>query len=136
MPSAPPRTCTSAVVHDFANRRFGIRGYFDKVEIGIRGDAEGVFDAHDAHLLPAWSDETDLRYAYALVDAGLSADVASPWSACFRLTARCTHRTTSEDATPTAAKALHKQGPGRPITADSRLRMPQNEHLKCPRPDR
>ncbi|BBY92239.1 hypothetical protein MGALJ_19080 [Mycobacterium gallinarum] len=66
-----------AVVHDLANRWFGVRGYFDKVEIGIRGDAEGVFDAHNAYLLAAWSDETDFRYADALVDAGLSADGAS-----------------------------------------------------------
>ena len=66
-----------AVVHDLANRGFGIRGYFDKVEIGIRGDAESVFDAHNAYLLAAWSDQTDFRYANALVDAGLSADGAS-----------------------------------------------------------
>ncbi|MCB2020288.1 MAG: tRNA (guanosine(46)-N7)-methyltransferase TrmB, partial [Burkholderiaceae bacterium] len=30
-----------AVVHDLADRRSGIGGYFDEVEIGIRGDAEG-----------------------------------------------------------------------------------------------
>ena len=52
-------------------------GYFDKVEIGVRGDAEGVFDAHDAYLLATWSDQADFRYADALVDAGLSADGAS-----------------------------------------------------------
>ncbi len=66
-----------AVVHDLANRRFGIWSYFDKVEIGIRGDAEGVFDAHNAYLLATWSDQTDFRYSNALVDAGLSADGAS-----------------------------------------------------------
>jgi hypothetical protein len=66
-----------AVVHDLANRRFGIRGYFDKVEIGIRGDAESVFDAYDSYLLAAWSDKADFRYADTLVDAGLSADGAS-----------------------------------------------------------
>ena len=66
-----------AVVHDLADRRFGVRSYFDKVEIGIRGDAECVFDAHDAYLLTAWSDQADFRYANALVDAGLSADGAS-----------------------------------------------------------
>jgi hypothetical protein len=66
-----------AVVHDLANRRFGVRGYFDKVEIGIRGDAEGVFDAHNAYLLATWSDETNFRDSNALVDTGLSADGAS-----------------------------------------------------------
>ena len=66
-----------AVVHDLANRRFGVRGYFDKVEIGIRGDAEGVFDAHDAYLLATWSDKADFRDSNALVDTGLSADGAS-----------------------------------------------------------
>ena len=66
-----------AVVHDLADRRLGVRRYFDKVEIGIRGDAEGVFDAHDAYLLATWSDQADFRYSNALVDAGLSADGAS-----------------------------------------------------------
>jgi hypothetical protein len=66
-----------AVVHDLANRRFSVRGYFDKVEIGIRGDAEGVFDAHNAYLLATWSDQADFRYSNALVDTGLSADGAS-----------------------------------------------------------
>ncbi len=71
-----------AVVHDLAHRRFGFRGYFDEVEIGIRCHAECVFDAHDAHLLPAGSDQTDFRYADALVDAGLSADGASLVRSC------------------------------------------------------
>jgi hypothetical protein len=66
-----------AVVHDLADRRPGIWGYFHKVEIGIRGDAEGVFDAHDAYLLATRSDQADFRYADALVDACLSADGAS-----------------------------------------------------------
>src|ERR1700722_8965788 len=66
-----------AVVHDLANRRFGVWGYFDEVEICIRGDAQCVFDAHNAYLLTAWSDQADFGYADALVDAGLSADGAS-----------------------------------------------------------
>ncbi|BBY29883.1 hypothetical protein GCM10023114_05520 [Mycolicibacterium sediminis] len=66
-----------AVVHDLAHRRLGIRCYFDKVEIGIRGDAEGIFDAHDAYLLTTRSNEADFGYANALVDACLSADGAS-----------------------------------------------------------
>ncbi|BBX92257.1 hypothetical protein MBOE_39060 [Mycolicibacterium boenickei] len=66
-----------AVVHDLADRWSGIRSYFDKVEIGIRGDAEGVFDAHNAYLLATWSDQADFWYTNALVDAGLSADGAS-----------------------------------------------------------
>ncbi|BBX44652.1 hypothetical protein GCM10009641_56310 [Mycobacterium cookii] len=66
-----------AVVHDLADRRFGVRGNFDKVEIGIRGDAKGVFDTHNAYLLTPWSDQADLRYADAFIDTGLSADGAS-----------------------------------------------------------
>ncbi|BDD99397.1 uncharacterized protein RMCFA_4347 [Mycolicibacterium fortuitum subsp. acetamidolyticum] len=66
-----------AVVHDLADRRSGVGSYFDKVEIGIRGDAEGVFDAHNAYLLATWSDQADFWYTNALVDAGLSADGAS-----------------------------------------------------------
>ena len=46
-------------------------------QIGIRGDAESVFDAHNAYLLATWSDQADFRYSNALVDAGLSADGAS-----------------------------------------------------------
>jgi hypothetical protein len=34
----------------------GVRGYFDKVEIGVRGDAECIFDAHYAYLFTARSD--------------------------------------------------------------------------------
>ena len=66
-----------AVVHDLADRWSGVWRNFDKVEIGIRGDAEGIFDTHDAYLLPSWADQTDFRYADAFVDAGLSADGAS-----------------------------------------------------------
>src|SRR5690606_33447262 len=66
-----------AVVHDLADRRPGVGGDFDKVEIGFRGDAESVFDAHDSNLLTSRSDQTDFGYANALVDAGLSADGAS-----------------------------------------------------------
>ncbi|GAT12889.1 uncharacterized protein RMCN_6022 [Mycolicibacterium novocastrense] len=66
-----------SVVHDLADRGFGIRCYFDEIEIGIRGDAEGIFDAHYAYLFTARSDQADFRYADTLVDAGLSADGAS-----------------------------------------------------------
>ncbi|GAB3011297.1 hypothetical protein MBOU_24100 [Mycobacterium bourgelatii] len=66
-----------AVVHDLADRWSGVRRNFDKVEIGIRGNAECVFDTHYAYLLSPWADQTDFRYANALVDAGLSADGAS-----------------------------------------------------------
>ncbi len=66
-----------AVVHDLADRWSGIRGNFDKVEIGVRGDAKGVFDTHDAYLLASWSDQADFRYADAFVNTGLSADGAS-----------------------------------------------------------
>jgi hypothetical protein len=66
-----------AVVHDLADRWPGVWGNFDKVEIGIRGDAKGVFDTHDAYLFPSRADQADFRYADAFVDAGLSADGAS-----------------------------------------------------------
>jgi hypothetical protein len=66
-----------AVVHDLADWRSGVRGNFDKVEIGVRGDAECIFDAHDTYLLSSRSDQSDFRYADALVDADLSADGAS-----------------------------------------------------------
>ncbi len=107
-----------AVVHDLADRRLGVRGYFDKVEIGIRGDAEGVFDAHDAYLLATWSDQADFRYSNALVDAGLSADGAS-YVVLFQ---EPTHRISSANR-----KALHKAGP----------KADQDSHPReCLRPDR
>src|ERR1700746_524630 len=55
-----------AVVHDLADRWPGVRRNLDKVEIGIRGDAEGIFDTHDAYLLPSRADQTDFRYADSL----------------------------------------------------------------------
>jgi len=63
-----------AVVHDLADRRLGVGRYFDKVEIGIRGDAECIFDAHNAYLFTARPNKSDFGYANALVDTGLSAD--------------------------------------------------------------
>ncbi|GAA2423204.1 hypothetical protein GCM10009856_36790 [Mycolicibacterium llatzerense] len=66
-----------AVVHDLADRRLGAWRNFDKVEIGVCGDAEGIFDAHDAYLFAVRSDQPNFRYSNALVDACLSADGAS-----------------------------------------------------------
>jgi hypothetical protein len=45
-----------AVIHDLADRRPGVWRNFDKVEIGVRGDAKCVFDTHNAYLLPPWAD--------------------------------------------------------------------------------
>ena len=90
-----------AVVHDLANRRFCIWSYFDKVEIGVHGDAEGVFDAHDAYLLATWSNQADFRYSNALVDTGLSADGAS----------YVVLNSFEEHPAPSDRKALHKAGP-------------------------
>ena len=102
-----------AVVHDFAHRRLGVRGYFDEVEIGIRGDAECIFDAHDAYLFTARSDQANFRYANALVDAGLSADGASRV-----VSVRSPPATASAHRTE---KALLKAGPN---TDRSRLSPP------------
>src|SRR3979409_1027912 len=66
-----------AVVHDLADRRLGGRGYFDKIEIRVRGRAESVVEAHDSYLLASWSEKADFRYSNTLVDTGLSADGAS-----------------------------------------------------------
>ena len=102
-------------------------GYFDKVEIGIRGDAEGVFDAHDAYLFATWSDQTDFRYADALVDTGLSADGASlVRGQCGPTTENCRvqlgrHHAISE-------RPCMKQGPMPTDHGLRRLRKPQNEY--------
>src|SRR5690242_18919012 len=63
-----------AVVHDLADRRPGIGSNFDNVEIGVSGNAECVFDTHEAYLLSPRADQSNFRHANALVDAGLSAD--------------------------------------------------------------
>ena len=114
-----------SVVHDLAHRGPCLGGYFDEIEIGIRSHAKGVFDAHDAHLLPAGSDESDLRYSDALVDAGLSADAASLVRS-FGPTARWrttgnnngAHHTTSTLFYRTE-RPCSKQGPCRPIATKS-----------------
>jgi hypothetical protein len=101
-----------AVVHDLADRWSGIRGNFDEVEIGVRGDAKCVFDAHNAYLLPSWADQTDFRYADALVDAGLSADGASlgsparlrRWAVRFQATATQVSLESASEITPSAKK--------------------------------
>src|SRR5690625_3424848 len=93
-----------AVVHDLADRRSGVGGHLDKVEIGIRGDAKRIFDAHDAYLLPTRTDQTDLRYANALVDADLSADGTSLGSLSVAAAAVLV-RTQRQRKPPTSKKA-------------------------------
>lgn len=83
-------------------------GDFDKVEIGVRGDAERIFDPHDAYLLTSRADQPDFRYADALVDARLSADGAS--LGCRRGCGRCPPDTAIEIPRH-QQKALQKQGP-------------------------
>ncbi|GAA2073624.1 hypothetical protein GCM10009725_02480 [Aeromicrobium tamlense] len=64
-------------VHEAADRGPGLRGDLDEIEIGLGGQAQGILDADDADLFTARSDETDLRYANALVDAQICADGSS-----------------------------------------------------------
>jgi hypothetical protein len=66
-----------AVVHDLADRRASVGGHLDQVEIGLEGQAECIFNTHDANLFTSGSDEADLGNSDAIVDAGLSADGAS-----------------------------------------------------------
>src|SRR5437588_4762663 len=94
-----------AVVHDLADRWSGVRRNFDTVEIGMRGDAKGIFDTHNAYLLASWTDQSDFRYADAFVDAGLSADGASLIDLlvnCHRHPAPC--GVSGWDTTPSAKK--------------------------------
>ncbi len=127
-----------AVVHDLADRRLGVRGgNFDEVKIGIRGDAKSVFDAHDATCSPAGPDESDFRYADALVDTGLSADGgASLVRFLFRPPRRSHWGTAGE-------KPRHqREGPAcsraqcRPITADAACETAEQIPLRYLRPDR
>jgi hypothetical protein len=135
-----------AVVHDLADRWSGVWRNLDKVEIGIRGDAEGIFDTHDAYLLPSWADQTDFRYADAFVDAGLSADGASwarrPGCSSGRYAARIVtgrlmfsyrHRHLARsgfsggNTTPSAKRPCVSRARCRPVTAEA-ARLTQNRH--------
>ncbi|GAB3301427.1 hypothetical protein GCM10027298_16540 [Epidermidibacterium keratini] len=66
-----------AVVHELGHRRPTVGGYLDQVKVGLLGQAQGIFDLDDADLFPFGADEAYLRYADALVDARLDADVSS-----------------------------------------------------------
>ena len=66
-----------AVVHELADRRAGLGGHLDQVEVGLAGQAEGVLDTDDPDLLPVGADQSHLGNADALVDAGLCADELS-----------------------------------------------------------
>ncbi|CPW36438.1 Uncharacterised protein [Mycobacteroides abscessus] len=123
-----------AVVHDLADRRPGIWGYLDKVEIGVGCDAERIFDPHDADLLAFRADQADFGYADTFIDAGLSADVAS---LARPLTVVTEARFDGDKSGPISKKALHMAGP----EADrSRRETPfcvaQNTHPKVAGPDR
>src|SRR4051794_3330309 len=58
------------VVEDPDHRRLGVGGDLHEVEIPLLRSAQGIWGAHDAHLLAVLIDETDLWNADALVDAG------------------------------------------------------------------
>ncbi|CFE47876.1 Uncharacterised protein [Mycobacterium tuberculosis] len=122
-----------AVVHDLADRRSGIGSNFDKVEICVRGDAKCVFDTHNAYLLPPWADQSDFRYADALVDAGFSADGASLVGCCSRRDQLVGpgRNQVGNTPKPSAKKALHKQGPMPTDRGQSRPRCTQNRHPRC-----
>ena len=95
-----------AVVHDLADRGLGGWCNFDEVEIGIRGDAECIFDAHDADLLAVRPDEPDLRYTDAVVDARLCADgVSSVSGSCVALDVL------DQTSTTTSGFPNHSKGP-------------------------
>jgi hypothetical protein len=80
-----------AVVHELDDRRPGVGGHLDQVQVGLLGQPEGVLDADDAHLLAVGSDQPDLGNADAVVDAGFDADGSSSCSGasgtagCWRL---------------------------------------------------
>src|SRR5882762_908759 len=75
-----------AVVHELADRRPCLSGDLDQVKVSFPRQSQGVFDAHDADLLAVGSDEPDLGYADAVVDARLCADgVSSVSGSCVEL---------------------------------------------------
>ena len=60
-----------AVVHDPADRRVGLGGHLDEVEVELTGDGECLGQRLDADLRAVGSDEADLAGSDAIVDPGL-----------------------------------------------------------------
>ena len=60
-----------AVVHDPADRRVGLVGHLDEVEVQLTGDGECLGQRLDADLRAVGSDQADLTGSDAIVDPGL-----------------------------------------------------------------
>ena len=73
-----PLVLELAVIHDPADRRLGLRGDLDQIEIEILGALERVLDLHDSDLGPVGTDEPNLGGPDPIVDARLNRDPASP----------------------------------------------------------
>ena len=63
-----------AVVHELADRRPGVRGDLDEIEIGLLCHPQGLSDGDDADLLTGCSDKANFGNADPVVDAWLDAD--------------------------------------------------------------
>ncbi|GAA3626642.1 hypothetical protein GCM10022223_49950 [Kineosporia mesophila] len=59
-------------VHELADRRPRLGGDFDKVEVGLLGETQRVFDPDDADLLPVGADQPHLWDADTVVNPGLA----------------------------------------------------------------
>ena len=63
-----------AIVHDLANRRLGVGGDLNEVEVGVVSKFACIFNMHDANLLPIRSNKSNLGYSDSLINASFSAD--------------------------------------------------------------
>jgi len=66
-----------AEVHELGDRRLGHRGHLDEVEVGLGGQTQRVFHAHDADLFSVGANQPHFGNPNAVVDARF-ADVGAP----------------------------------------------------------
>jgi hypothetical protein len=70
-------------IHNLADRRLRIRGYFDKVEICFQCQSKRFINVYDTDLLSFHAHEANLWDANPIIDSWFSADMYSfvRWSA-------------------------------------------------------
>ena len=98
-----------AVVHELADRRARHRGHLDQIQIGFRGQFEGLADRHDADLLTLGTDEAYLGYADPVVDPRFRTDGTSQGRRNCRVAAP------SSRANDGPAALMCARGPYRPV---------------------
>ena len=56
-------------IHDAADGRSGVGGYFHKVQLGVACNLQGLPDGNNTDISTIWAYQSDLRDADALIDS-------------------------------------------------------------------